>query len=348
MTSSEYVPLAENEDQCDGCGMICIKSQADFVSHDGDQLCPACRAVFWTAAVLFDRGVTEEEVIIPTLVFARSAAGSEGYRDLAKAEGLVNGCAACGLAEIASGLSFLGEDQAYMGLELVEVVDGVPLVRVSPFVLLGEKHSGTEILKQVRIQILSKLVKPAAIRARYLRFLEEQGARWGKNDYGCLSYNFSRSYLDVGIEGWGESYTWGVEDSENPLHWPIYHFPSPSIVEGFCEGLLRSLSGGEWTGDVCGLDLYGKPAGKTAETTIPAFVAWHVGPAATGKIPAKGRAGVSRILNKHLLRPCSKPELPEGWSTKGTMLWRDVEVLRLRFERLHRAGSMRPLPPMVL
>jgi hypothetical protein len=330
--------------------MICLKSQADLVSHGGDWLCERCRAVFWVAVVLLERHITDEDIVIPTLAFARNAAGSAMYKDLAKMDGPVEGCIPHDLAEIAfdgTGLSLLSAEQAYMGLELVEVVDGVPLVRVHPYAVFAEKHFGSHLPKRVCFQILSRRVKPASIRNRYERFLEEQGADWGKNLSGCISYNFSRSYLEIRIEGLGESYTWGLEDSEDPLHWPVYHFPQPMIVEGFCDGLLRSLRSGEWKSeDVYGLDLYGKPLDKTAEKVIPAFVAWHVGVGVGGRIYAPDRNRVSRVLNKHLLRPCDKGELPEDqWSPSDT-LWRDVEALRLRFARLHRAGSTRPLPPL--
>lgn len=119
-------------------------------------------------------------------------------------------------------------------------------------------------------------------------------------------------------------------------------------MEGSCQALLRSLRDNEWVGDACGLDLYGKPLGKTAEKIVPAFVAWHVGVNIGGKIPPWDRTRVSRILNKHLLDPCGRPALPEGhWSPEDTV-WRDVEALRLRFERLRGAGAMQPLPPMAL
>lgn len=352
MVNTQHVPLDNNEAQCDGCHLIFLKSQADLVSHGGDWLCERCRSVLWAACVLFERDIIDEDIIIPTLVFARNAARSTMYKDLAKMDGPVEGCTPYVLAQIAFdglGLSLLSTEQAYMGLELVKVVDGVPLVQVHPYAVLAENHPGTQLPKRVCFQILSQRVKPASIRDRYEQFLKEQGAYWGENLSGCISYNFSRSYLEVRIEGLGEAYTWGLEDSRNVLHWPIYHFPQPTLVEGFCEGLLRSLRNGEWKReDVYGLDLYGKPLNKTAEKIIPAFVAWHVGIGVEGRIYAPDRNRVSQVLNKHLLRPCGKPELPEDhWSPSDTV-WRDVEALRLRFERLNGAGFTRPLPPMIL
>lgn len=354
MDNTQHVPLADDEAQCDGCLMIRLRSQADLANHGGDWLCERCRAVFWTAAVLFENGVTDEDIVIPTLVFARTAAESEMYKDLTKMNGPVEGCTPHALAEIAfddSGLSLLSAEQAYMGLELVELVDGVPLVRVHPYAVFAEKHPGTQLPKRVCFQILSRRVSPTSIRNRYEQFLEEEGAHWGENLSGVISYNFRHSYVTVRIEPADiDSFLRrGLEASANPLQWAAYHFPPPTLVEGFCEGLLRSLHKGEWKReDVYGLDLYGKPRDKTADKIIPAFVAWHVGLGVEGRIYAPDRTRVSQVLNKHLLRPCDKPELPEDhWSPSNT-LWRDVEALRLRFARLHRAGSDRPLPPLTL
>jgi hypothetical protein len=350
VTNGQYVALAEDEDQCDGCSMIFLKAQADLVAHRGDRLCPRCRVVFRTAVTLFEQSITEEDVIIPTLIFARDAGDSAAYKELAMMGDPDKKCTPLSLAEImhdAMGRVLLRKDQAYMGLYFVDVVEGVPLVRVAPFTVVGEEHPEMGLLEQVRVQILSRRVKPASIRTRYLQFLDERGSRWGKNSRACLSYEFCRNYLEITIKPPPGFFPPWREASGNPLDHPALHFPPPTIVEGFCEGLLRSLRGGEWGESVFELDSYGKPLGKTPEKIIPAFVAWHVGPAATGKIPAWARAEVSRILNKHLLRPCGKPELPEDrWGPDDTV-WRDVEALRLRFQRLHGAGSVRPLPPMV-
>ena len=280
MTDRQFVPLDNDEDQCDGCLMICLRSQADFASHDGDRLCRECRAVFWTAQILLDRGVIEEEVIIPTLVFARNAAGSQKYMDLTNLESPVDGPSARLLAEIAldaMGIVFLHDAQAYMGLELVEVADGVPLVRVRPYTMFAENYPATNILERVHIQILSRYVKPASIRDDYERFLEERGAHWGENLTSGLSCDFSRSYLEVVAESDAGFRPPRPEDGDNPLCLPVYHFPAPTVVEGLCWGVLRSLREGDLKGNVPGLDLYGKTLNKTAERIIPAFVAWHVG-----------------------------------------------------------------------
>jgi hypothetical protein len=142
----QLVPLADNEAQCDGCHKIWLKSQADLVSYDGDRLCERCRAVFWTAAVLLESAITDEDIVIPTLVFARDAAPSKMYKDLTKEDGPIEECTSYTLAQIAMdglGSSLLGPHQAYMGMDLIEVVDGVPLIQVHPYAVFAEEHPGT-------------------------------------------------------------------------------------------------------------------------------------------------------------------------------------------------------------
>ena len=63
---------------CDAC----LRPSNALVNHDGDWLCPNCRAVFWAATVLFDQGITKEDTLIPTLLFAKAAGGSKGWEEL--------------------------------------------------------------------------------------------------------------------------------------------------------------------------------------------------------------------------------------------------------------------------
>ena len=122
---------------------------------------------------------------------------------------------------------------------------------------------------------------------------------------------------------------------------PYCHFPPPTVVESLCRGLLKPPGGREGFAHM--LDLYGKPLGKSAEKAILAFVAHHLGGGPGGKIHPKLRTTVSKILNKHLLSPCSLPQLPEDHWSPGDTVWRDADSLDVRFWRLYEAGSTRPL-----
>src|SRR5215204_4782127 len=63
---------------CDGC----LKPLRDLNPSAGYRICDKCKAVFLTAAVLLNEGITAEDTLIPTLVFAKIAGGSPEYSAL--------------------------------------------------------------------------------------------------------------------------------------------------------------------------------------------------------------------------------------------------------------------------
>src|SRR5215210_4392201 len=71
-------PAAHKEVVCSGC----LKPSNKLKHSAGDQLCEKCRAVFLTAAVLLREGITAEDTLIPTLVFAKIAGGSPEHAAL--------------------------------------------------------------------------------------------------------------------------------------------------------------------------------------------------------------------------------------------------------------------------
>lgn len=299
---------------CDGC----LLPSNDLTKYAGDALCPNCKAVFSAAIDLFDNGIIEENEVIPTLV------------------------AACTLTHPADLADLTQSEEAYPGLELVEVIDDVPVIRVLPMVVEPEKYPGMNLLKEVKIKIQSKWVKPATVRARYEELLQEEGVRWDENNRGVISYSyhFSAYYLEI-VVGTGAGLDPALlaaeepsNEIENPFTWPLYQFPSPALVAGIYKSLLGSTQHAKADGFAGSLDLYGKPSAKTAQKVIPAFVAWYVGSKAGKGVPPEDRPRVAKLLNKHLLRPCGRPELVEtGWANDDT-IWRDVRDLLLRFVRL--------------
>ncbi len=96
-----------SERPCDGC----LSPSNDLAKHAGDALCPRCKALFSAAIVLFDNGIIEKNEVIPTLV------------------------AACTLTRPADLADLTQSGESYPGLELVKVIDGVPVIRILPLVL---------------------------------------------------------------------------------------------------------------------------------------------------------------------------------------------------------------------
>lgn len=132
----------------------------------------------------------------------------------------------------------------------------------------------------------------------------------------------------------------GAYPSERPDNHP-YPYPSPRYIEASCKGLLGLRRSQKPVGIAHALDLYGQPNKKTAEKVIPALVAWHLG---AHVVRPSGRRRIAEMLNKHLLVPCGKEQVPEdSWRDDDTRVWRDARVLSERVERLFRAGSEKPL-----
>ena len=184
---------------CSGC----LKPSKKLTSSFGDHLCEKCRAVFSTAAVLLNEDITAEDTLIPTLVFAKIAGGSPEYAALVREKGRASGLEIVRLMraaenwppqgsqmpeEYAQTLTDYVRTHGYGGWELVRVVHSVPILRVRPLALIPEMHPGTQILKSVRIQVLSRRVKPGAVRDEYECVLIEQGAHWHENNHGLISY----------------------------------------------------------------------------------------------------------------------------------------------------------------
>jgi hypothetical protein len=317
------VSLAEqhNPDACNAC----LISGASTGDND-DGLCTGCRNVFQAAKVLFQSGITAEEELIPTLVFARIAGRAEdphyknhygsGY-------------------EPAEGSVLSGSHPA---LEITRFVDQVPVVRVKSFAVSAERHEGTQILKSVRIRTLSRKVKSSDVAKGYEQLLEQEGARWDKNNHGDFSYNCLYGFLELAVTEGSELSPLAVEGfGEDLFRHPVYHFPPPQIVKGVHEAMKRTFANR--------LDLYLKPQRKTPDKLIPAFAAWHVGGKADEEVPSASQPRVAKVLNHHLLEPCGLTQLGEKASNSAELVWRDVKVLWPRFINIQQyafSSSHRP------
>ncbi len=272
----------------------------------GDRLCKSCRAVFLAAAVLLNEKVADEEVIIPTLVLAKMAGGSLGYDDLAKKREPDTGLGI-------TNLMYKAEAEDYAGWELADVVEGVPLMRILPMTANPRTYPGTQILRSVRIQVLSRKIKPPAVREGYERVLAEQGVRWELNIQGSLDYDFTHGYLGIKVAAGGT------------LQRPARHFPPPVLVEGFYGAVLGSAQARTKKGFAHALDLYGRSVCRNPETLIMAFAAWHIG--------AEPRV-------KPRVKPSGEPRLGVPTQTQGRVA--SVINLSCSLQALDGNGQQKP------
>ena len=297
-----------NLDACNAC-----QNSSESAGDNADGLCTGCRNVFQAARVLFQSGITAEELLIPTLVFARIAGRAEdprykhhyrsGYEPAE--ESLMSG--------------------SHPALEVTKFVGRVPIVRVNPFAVSAERHPGTEVLKRVRIRTITKnKVAPLNVAKSYERLLEQEGARWDENNHGEFAYDCLHGYLELEVAQGAEFSPLLVEGyGGDPLRHPAFHFPPPQIAGDVHEAMRRAFANR--------LDVYGKGNKKGPRRLIPAFAAWHVGAVADVEVPSGSRRRVARVLNHHLLQPCGLTQLGEKNSNSAETVWQDVGVLWPRF-----------------
>ena len=343
-------PTARSEVACTGC----LKPSKKLTSSSGDQLCEKCKAVFLTADVLLSEGITAEDTLIPTLVFAKIAGGSPEYAALVKEKEQASGLEIVRLLraaedwpprrsqtpeEYAQTLTDYVRTHEYSGWEFVRVVRGVPILRVRPLALIAEMHPGTQILKSVRIQVLSRRVKPCAVRDEYERVLIEHGAHWNENNHGLISYKAADGYLEISVGVGGDVSPQMAESlSDKLLSWPAHNFPPPMLIAGIYKNVLGSVDKRNPWGFAYALDLYGKPVAHTkmAKKIVHAFAAWHVGEGYPARVPPQSRPRVAGVLNRQLLNP--DEQLPEDTWVSSDKVWDDVEALSMRFVRLYAGG----------
>ena len=304
--------LAEqhNPDACNACQI-----SGESAGDNDDGLCTGCRNVFQAGRILLQSGITAEEVLIPTLVFARISGRAEdphykhhyrsGYEPAE--ESLMSG--------------------NHPALEITKFVDRVPIVQVKPFAVSAEKHPGTEVLKRVRIRILSKEVKSHEVAESYGQLLEREGAPWDENNHGEFAYDCLHGCLELEVVQGAEFSPLLVEGyGKDPLRHPAFHFPPPEIVEGVHEAIKRRFANR--------LDLYGKAQKQTPDKLVPAFAAWHVGAVADVELPTASQPRVARVLNHYLLEPCGLTQLAENDSHSAELIWRDIKIFWPLFIRI--------------
>jgi hypothetical protein len=126
-------------DTCDGC----LKPSHVLTNSAGDRICDKCKAVFLTAAVLLNEGITAEDTLIPTLVFAKIAGGTPEHTALVEAGEPASGLEIAKLMqaandwpprrsetseEYAKTLADYVREHGYGGWQLVRVARGVPIL----------------------------------------------------------------------------------------------------------------------------------------------------------------------------------------------------------------------------
>jgi hypothetical protein len=219
-------------DLCDSC----LQPAETLFNHDGERLCERCRAVFWTATVLFDNEITYEAEIVPTIAFA-ARMGELGNLDNAER------CR-----------QFVQEfAQKYRRFELTGVADGVPVLRLRPVVIDVVRYVGSTLPRKIQIEILSRFAEADKVAELYEQTLVEENIHFDACTGGNIIWNAEEAHLSILVEAKSELHPSKVGDYSEYPKGRIYSFPPPNLIREFYVLLLGSTDKRTFAGYAYGL-----------------------------------------------------------------------------------------------
>lgn len=267
------------------------------------------------ARMLLGVGVTAEEEIIPTLVWAakswelglletitdRFVEAGEGTEEWAELKGRFAG--------------------ALGAFEPIRVVDGVLVLRWVPTAVTGVVDRETGVIETILIDVRRRSVKPRDVAQRYTEYLQRRGTRHDASQ-GSVGFAVSNGVIRLSVhpeEPW--AYPMGTPPAR-PRSRQL-PFPEARLVGG----MYGALKGAKDEGFVH--SLFGRekgPAGRPNNVVL-ATCAWYLGSRGGLIEQLPLRPGVARLLNRGLLEPCSLDPLVEGTWTSADTVWRNSEKL---------------------
>jgi hypothetical protein len=304
------------------------------------------KEVFRAAEVLRLAGVTSENEIIPTLAFA------------ARSFELTN------LGVMRERFARAGEDsaerkdlegtfrRAFDALEVVRVVEGVPIIFWRPFKLVGYPYEETGVLEKVVIEVYLRSARGQDIAERYDRLMSRYGVPYEGGE-GNLGWQASTGCLRIVVQPRAPGALSPLLEGRNIVHPERSQapFPHPHIVGDTCEALIGSVSKKKGnTGFAFALG--GRDRGRPVDPNylIPAVVAWYVGGRGNVVTQHHLKPEVAEVLKNNLshstLRPGGKDLFHEkGWDS-GEYIWEAIKRASqpiLRVDNEIRGGYFGPL-----
>jgi hypothetical protein len=268
-------------------------------------------AVFKAAKVLFREGITDENLIIPTLAFANQASAQSELQTLRDR-----------FADIADDPGYQEQfandfQQRFRGLTPISISDDVLILRSIPLSPRVSKYPGTTIVKEIEIDVFARSVTPEEVERRYTQTLVQEGVPYNEPRTGFCGFHVSDTHVSIVVIPRKEP----LDSRQAAWHSSRGRqltFPPPELVRKF----YRSIKGSVYGGKVWGVShiLRGRQSGVAAQADnhIPACVAWYL--RERGGIADDHR--LATLLNRELLAKNNKPEV----SVKsGEAVWKSID-----------------------
>jgi hypothetical protein len=287
------------------------------------------------ARVILESGITDEDKIVPTLVFA---ANSDKVPSLKSARESV----------VADGDDSVISEESYAWFwaafdkfaVLSEVRRGVPILRELPAAITVLKDDRGYI-KEIAIDVFKRSVDQDDIAKPYAEHLKKEGVSYDP-DRGEIAYKFHNDSQESFLRLLVRPETRSMDSADArilPTKAGQPRFPEPLVVAGVFDILRGSRIEGRFPG--YRERLVGRERGPkrlNTERLALACVAWYVGERGAVATRRELKHRVARILNRKLLAPCGRVQLSEDGVNPAETLWKkgylkDVESVILRLER---------------
>jgi len=306
-----------NEPVCEAC-------RRDEVAT-GVEVPPEHAELFRFARLLFNKGIEDEDQIIPTLVFAANLSEMPHLRKL---------------RDSVAALDDQGEDWEDLRgrfsyffdkmVALPNTIDGVPILRLQPFTMTSVTNEEGNV-GEVAIDVFRRSTQAEKLVRTYQWLLERYNVEIDPIR-GDISYKVHEDFIRIVVRP--ETISVDAADGRIlALRSGPPRLPDPLVVAG----MYRILKGSRSQGMFKGFQsvLAGRERGKAggADILVPACVGWYMAGRGDLSEQTEERRRVVRILNRELLVPCGKEHQEES----SSQFWRDVRNVSDAIRRLERA-----------
>ena len=295
-------------EQCE----LCSATAVPLHERCGANVCRSCLTLLWFAEVLLESDATEAE-IVPTLAFARHADALWTIRNPQQREAAVHQLV-----------------ERYAALELVDVVSGVPMLRMKPAFVEVVRYEGSNLVKRIRIRVLSRFAEPRAMAELYGDICGREGLPRHKTSRGSLSWDSDRMHMVVDVGPREDIHPARLHQHAEYPQVRRFAFPLDTVVQE----LLRALLGQGQDKNLMFAALLsdlGRSSSMSLEKAVIACVLWDV----HGERSERGSTSIQRseevadLISQLLLVPLDKKRIT---IFRNDTAWRDAHKVSDRLD----------------
>jgi hypothetical protein len=295
--------------QLDTCDLCRHRSESVHRRH-GASICRFCRTLLWFAEVLAEADVTEEE-IVPTLAFSRYAEmlwliRSSEERAVA-AQDLI---------------------KRYPAFDLVEVVNGVPVLRMKQAIVEVVRYQSSDLAKCIRMRVLSRFAEPDELAKLYWDLCERERLPRHQESPGSLSWRFEQMHLVVDVGPREEIEPSRLHEFSKYPQVLRFAFPLDTVVQDLVRALLGQGQKKNLMFGALLSDLGRSRRMSSQEKFVAACVLWIL----RGEhqpTQVKRSEEIAERINEFLLKPLGKGPID---ISRNDAVWRDAKKISSRLD----------------